>query len=149
MSVVGFDVFTAQRYIRMKLIQHVGLAAKVGLNVYDEPAPAGVTGNHIVMTNVSAEDLMVVGAVKVWTNTLWQVEYWARTHDPAVMAEGAALINDALHATSGTMSGSTYGDGNVWTCYRERALALPAEKAGDVTWRRAGGEYRVLVSATT
>lgn len=132
----------------MKLIQHLGLATLVGLNVFDEPAPADVTGNHIRLTLVSAEDLMVVGAVKIWTNTLWQVEYWSRTHDAGVMAEGAALINDALHNTSGTMSGSTYGDGNVWTCYRERALVLPPEIDGNVTWRRSGGEYRLLISAT-
>ena len=132
----------------MKLIQHVGLAADIGLHVYDEPAPDDVS-RYVLMTLVSAEDLMVVGASRVWTNTLWQIEYWAKTHDAAVTAAGAALINDALHNTSGTMSGSTYGDGNVWTCYRERALTLPPEIDGNVTWRRAGGEYRVLVTATT
>ena len=148
MSVAGYAPLTAARFIRQKLIQHLGLAADIGLNVYDQPPHEDVT-RYVLMTPVSAEDLMVVGAVRIWTNMLWQVEYWARTSDGGVTAAGAALIDDALHGTSGEMTGSTYGDGYVWTCYRERALVLPPEIDGNVTWRRAGGAYRCLVSATT
>lgn len=149
MSVVGYDPFVAQRFIRMKLIQHVGLAADIGLNVYDEPPQEDVS-RYVLMTPIAAEDFRTLNSgAKAWTNMLWQVEYWAKTHDAGVMAAGAALLNDALDLTSGTMSGSTYGDGEVWTCYRERPLTLPPESDGNVTWRRAGGEYRVMVTATT
>lgn len=149
MSIVGSDPFVALRFLRMKLIQHIGLSGLIGSNIYDEPAPAGVT-RYVLLTPITASDFRTLNSgAKAWTDMLWQVEYWAKTHDAGVMAEADAMLNDALDLTSGTMSGSTYGDGEVWVCYRERSLTLPPEKDGDVTWRRAGGEYRVRVQATT
>jgi hypothetical protein len=150
-SIVGSDPFVALRFLRMKLIQHVGLAADIGLHVYDEPnaVPAGVN-RFVLLTPVTAADFRTLNSgAKAWTDMLWQAEYWANTHDAAVMAAGDAMLNDALDLTSGTMSGSTYGDGDVWVCYRERPLTLPPEIDGNVTWRRAGGEYRCYVTATT
>ena len=90
---------------------------------------------------------MVVGADRVWSNVLMQVEAWGRTADDAVVAQVAALIDGALHDTSGAMTGADYGAGIVFSSTRERALNLPPEIDGDTIWRRAGGEYRLKVQA--
>ncbi|MDQ3540919.1 MAG: hypothetical protein M3440_09540 [Chloroflexota bacterium] len=144
---VGFDPYVGQRFIWMKLIQHLGLAADIGTDVYKDIVMGSPT-KYILMTVVNAEDLMVVGADKIWTNILWQIEYWTRANDDGVVAIGAAMIHEALHKTSGTMAGSTYGSGLVYSTHRVRALSLPPEVDGNTIWRRAGGEYRQLVQAT-
>lgn len=145
---VGFDPYVAARFIRAKLIQQSTLASLISTRVFRDVAPPDAAYPYVLMTLAAAEDLRALEAVKVWTNTLWQVEYWSRTNDDGVIAQGAALIDTALHKASGAMTGATYGNGNVYTTYRERALSLPAEVDGDVIWRRGGGEYRCLVAAT-
>lgn len=143
---IGYEPHVGGRYLRAKLIQDVTLAGWFGTDVYDSVAPAGKT-RYILLTPVNAEDLYSVGNIRVWNNQLWQVEAWSRTNDTAVVAMYADRIDAVLHDTSGVMTGTTYGDGTIWSVQRERALALPPEVDGDVIWRRAGGEYRLTVRA--
>ena len=144
----AFEPFIAKRYVRSRLIQSATLAGLIGTSVYADVAPSGSAALYVLMTVVSAEDLMVVGADRVWSNVLMQVEAWGRTADDAVVAQVAAAIDAALHDTSGTMTGADYGSGAVFSSVRERALLLPPEIDGDVIWRRAGGEYRLKVQAS-
>jgi hypothetical protein len=147
-TVPGYEPLVAARFIYGRLIQYPALAAKVGTRVYQDVAPQGTAFPHIVFTQIFASDLIVVNGIRIWSNMLWQIEYWARTNDPAVVAEGAALIDAALHRKSGPLTGATYGSGYMLECFRERPLALPPRTEGDVVYRRAGGEYRQRVQAT-
>lgn len=150
---VGFDPYVGARFIRAKLVQHAGLSALVSTRVFRDVAPDDAVYPYVLMGLVSAEDLRVIGEAKLWTNMLWQVEFWSRTNDDAVIAQGAALIDAALHNTSGSIAGATYGSGDVWSVVRERPLSLPAEVSTDrgtgfaAIWRRGGGEYRQLAQA--
>lgn len=143
----AFEPFIAKRYVRSRLIQSPTLAALIGTAVFADVAPKDAGSLYILMTVVSAEDLMVVGAERVWSDVLMQVEAWGRTSDDGVVAQVAALIDAALHKTDGVMTGAAYGSGLVLTTTRERALTLPAGIDGDNVWLRAGGEYRLKVQA--
>ena len=144
---VGYEPYLGARFIRMKLLQNAALTALVSQRVYRDVAPPEADYPYVVMTLLNANDLEVIGGIRVWADLLWQVEFWSRTNDDGVIAAGAAEIDAALHDTSGSMTGSTYGSGNVWAVVRERPIVLPPEIEGGVIWRRGGGEYRQLVQA--
>lgn len=140
---VASEPYVARRFIRSKLLASSALVARIGTRAYYQEVPSGSGYPYVLMTLVDANDLVVVGNIRVWSDQLWQVEVWNRTTDDAVMAQDVALLDVALHNTSGTMTGPTYGSGIVFDVSRERALELPPEQDGDVVWRRSGGEYRI------
>lgn len=145
-SSIGFEPHVGARFLRMLAIQDVTLAGWFGTNVYHAIAPTGLT-RYILLTPVNMEDRYAIGNERIWNDQLWQVEAWSRTNDDSVVAQYANRIDEVLHDARGVMTGTTYGDGTIWSTQRERALALPPEVDGDVIWRRAGGEYRLTVRA--
>lgn len=141
----AFEPLVAQRWARGTLLSNAELAAMIEGRVYYGAVPQGLQGLCVVLTVVSAEDSMVVGATRVWTNILLQVEAWGQDEQVGDLSQAAALVDVALHGSHGRVGGADPGAGLVLTCTRERPLFLPSFVEGDVVWRRFGGEYRLYV----
>lgn len=147
--IAAWEPYVARRFIRTTLIQDVPFTTRMGTRVYKDQAPDNAVTPYTIMTLVNSGDVVYVGGVRVWTNQLWQIEVWNRTADDAVMAQDAALMDQALNGAKGVMTGPDYGSGVVYATTRERALELPPTIDGDTVWSRAGGEYRLYVQGAS
>jgi hypothetical protein len=134
-------------FMRAALLANASIAAAVGdrVSAWEEWARTGRGDPSIVISFVNGRDVRVIGGVRVWTNCLYQVEWWARTRVPATVASGAALIDQVLDGAAGVVSGQGAGDGTVVATNRESPLFLPPDVDGEVVWMRAGGEYRLYI----
>lgn len=133
------EVVTAERWLVQVLKADTSLMALTP-RVYTMPTPQGAQVPLVLIGEVSASDLMAIGARRIWTNGLWTVRAVFESASWAGNLEAAANRIDAvLHAASGAPTG-----GNVWACVRERPFRL-VENNGGQQLRHLGGIYRIFV----
>jgi hypothetical protein len=106
--------------------------------VFEDVAPEGATDSDDKWIEFEAlapgDDVMVVGAQRVWTEFAIHVRAITRGRSTQALTAIADEIDNRLHRKSGTVS-----DGQVISCVR-------SETGGDVpdSWLRQGVEYRGL-----
>lgn len=107
-------------------------------------APALAATPYITMRSVpGGEDLMVVGAHRVWYRGLFDVIAVGTELQWSVLDQIAAAIDLLLHRGSGTPT-----NGVVHECVRELPISFDEEDEG-VQYVYVGGSYRISVSATS
>lgn len=133
------DTWTASQWLYSTLnVTAVTTLATGGVHVGVVPTEQEMP--YVVMRSIPADDLMVVGAVRIWSPQLWDViavgEVW-ETVDKI-----AAAVDVLLHKGSGAPS-----SGIVHECTRERAISFDEVDEG-VTYVYVGGTYLIKASAT-
>lgn len=116
--------------------------ALIGSRIYERPAPQGATYPMLLISlrspgndlrpnqgRILTDPLVLVEAVDLsgsWTGTLATLGAWIAAKLP-------------------TAQETTVTNGSIRGCFRERPFALVEQGADGKTYRRTGGEYRVLV----
>jgi len=90
------------RWLNAMLISDVTLAGLTPGGIFEGGAGDATPTPYVYYGMASAVDLMVVGAIRVWTNMLWDVTAVAQTTDPRVMRPISDRIDDLLHRASGS-----------------------------------------------
>lgn len=105
--------------------------------VWNTQAPQGATYPLVIYQFQSGLDLMVVDAVRIWTNMMYLVKVVGQTAYYGDLNAALARIDTLLHRTSGAVA-----DGTVWACVRESAFRLPETISGK-QYRSSGAQYRI------
>lgn len=132
------EVWTASQWLYSTLnVSAVTTLATGGVHVGTVPVEHAMP--YVVMRNVTSEDLMVVGAVRIWSAQLWDViavgDVW-ETVDKI-----AAACDVLLHKGFGAPS-----SGIVHECTRERAISFDELDEG-VNYIYVGGTYSIKATA--
>lgn len=128
------------RWLNTVLAADTQLAAVVGTRIYSDLAPQGTALPMVVYQMQSANDLMVLGAVRVWANAVYIVRGVAQS-----VAYGGTLLTmaDRIDAVLHAASGGTV-EGVVYECVREREFRMTEVGADGRQYRHMGGQYRIL-----
>jgi hypothetical protein len=131
----------ARSWLYQTLANDSALAPLIGRRIYNGRAEQGAAFPYVVLQLLSpGNDLIVVGAVRVWSDMLWLVKAVNKGTSTAALEPIADRIDALLHAKSGTVVG-----GVVHVAVRERPHELP-ERTDGVDYVNLGGEYRVKAS---
>lgn len=113
----------------------------VDTRIYQDVAPQGSTTPYIVyQASGQANDLMVVGQIRVWSDGLWTVKVVDQSNSYASADAVYTKVDLALHRGDGTATG-----GIVHTATREQTFSYPEIDQG-VHYKHIGGVYRIQVS---
>lgn len=132
-----------ERWLKETLSADATLTGLVGTRIYntrrDESAPLPCV---IYQMQSPGNDLVLLGAVRVWASPLYQVVGMMEYTPPhgsygGDLATIANRIDALLHGSSGSNVAGT-----VWTCVRERPFQM-AEVTSGRDFRRLGGLYRI------
>ncbi len=136
----GLEVDACEEFIYNTL--H-GDATLLGLvtDVYNTLAPQSTAYPFVVFQEMSGNDLMVTGAIRVWTGMQFIVKVVGQTADYGDIKAAVARVDTLLHRGSGTPA-----DGTVWSCVREQTVRLVETGPGGQAYRHGGGIYRLLAS---
>lgn len=117
------------------------LAPLASGGVWHGIAPVGVTTPFIVYALQTGNDLMQIGADRVWNDGLYAVKVCG----PSTMSGTLATIADSVDATLHHAGGVNVGTDSVMlSCTREQTLILP-EVVNGVTWLNYILIYRIYV----
>lgn len=129
-------------FIYSVLANDATLGALVGTRVYEDIAPRDANLPYVVFQMYAPNDVVGVGANRLWTQDLWMIKVIARQLSYKGDLQSAAKRVDALlHAADGSTV-----DGQVWACTREREVRYPETRDGGEQVRHLGGIYRILAS---
>lgn len=103
-------------------------------------APQGTAFPFVTFQMMAANDLMVVDAIRVWTNLVYLVKVVGESADFQTLRAVVARIDALLHRGSGTAA-----DGTVWACVREQAIRMPEVVSGR-QFRHDGALYRLYAT---
>jgi hypothetical protein len=110
--------------------------------VYRGTAPAAAVAPYVVMRMPTAQDdLMVVGAVRIWSPQLWDIIAIGTSLQWQVVDKIAAAVDALLHKGSGVPS-----SGIVHECTRERPISFDEVDEG-VTYVYVGATYLLKATA--
>lgn len=136
----------AGQWLYSTLVADATLAALTPGGIHEGVAPPDVTTPYVVFAFVSGVDRMAVGAIRVWTDMLWDVTAVAQGTDTRVLRPISARIDALLHDASGTVASG----GVVLTANREAVIRRGPER--DATDGRLylyrTQEYRVKAQKT-
>lgn len=124
----------------------LALTPTIGERLYNGVAPAAAAYPFGVMQLLSGgNDLLGVGGVRIWADTLWLIKVVQKSKNASVPATGSIepivnRIDALLHAKSGTVT-----NGVIWECVRERPFELPTVENG-VGYVQLGAEWRIKAS---
>lgn len=124
----------------------LALTPTIGDRLYNGVAPAEAAYPFGVFQLLSGgNDLLGVGAVRIWADTLWLIKVVQKSKNGSVPATGSIepivnRIDALLHAQSGTVT-----NGVIWECVRERPFELPTVENG-VGYVQLGAEWRIKAS---
>jgi hypothetical protein len=123
------------------------LAAGIENRIYDRGAPSGAAYPLVRMEILGpGNDLMVVGAQRVWSSPLILVYVTTNAPSTGSIELLADRMDALLHRASGTLAATgAAGAASIWTCIRERPFDLPDDSVSPAV-SRLGGEYRVTVT---
>jgi hypothetical protein len=128
-------------FIYQTLTGDATMQGLIGTKLYNGVIPAATALPAGVMQLLSGgNDLMGVGGVRIWADTLWLVKFIAKGASTGPLEPIAARADELLHAASGTVN-----NGVIWECVRERPFELPTVENG-VNYVQLGGEYRIKAS---
>ena len=114
------------QWLYSTLVSDATLASVAPGGIYEGLAGENVQTPYVVYNLVSANDLMVVGGIRVWTDMLWDVMAVCRGNDSRVLRPVSDRIDELLHRGSGAITG-----GVVLTCTREGLIRRGPEPAPD------------------
>lgn len=132
----GLEAASADEFVYSTLHGDSTLMGLVG-GIWNTQADQGATYPLVVYQFQSGTDLMVVDAVRIWTNMMYLVKVIGQTADYAALNPALARIDTLLHRTSGAVA-----DGTIWACVRETAFRLPETISGK-QYRSSGAQYRI------
>lgn len=140
----GIEQDAAAQWIFSTLHGDATLQALVtgGLDVYEGVAPEGSAFPSIVFQILSGRDVMVTGAIRIWTELVVLVKVIGKQSSFAALAPIVARIDQLLHKGSGTTS-----DGQTWGSIREQPFRL-AEVENGIQYQSSGGLYRLFVTSS-
>lgn len=107
--------------------------------VHSDVAPPTVDDPYISFSLQDADDLMVVGGARVWTDALYLVKVVAQGDSYVGLNPYNDLLDAALHNKSVPVTG-----GQICWCRRERPVRY-SETTDGVTYKHLGGLYRIQV----
>lgn len=136
----GIEPAVAEEWLDGLLNGDATLTGLVPSGAWNAQADEGTAFPLIVYQMMSGIDLAVVGAVRIWTNLIYQVKVIGQTANYAALNAAVARIDTLLHRASGSAA-----DGTVWACVREQTIRLPDSVAGK-QFRHAGATYRIYAS---
>jgi hypothetical protein len=132
----------ARSWLYQTLANDATLTPLIGKRIYNGRAEQGAAFPYVVLQLLSpGNDLIVVGAARIWSDMLWLVKAVNKGTSTAALEPIADRIDALLHAKSGTVVG-----GVIHVAVRERPHELP-ERTDGVDYVNLGGEYRVKASA--
>lgn len=105
------------QWIYSTLVSDATLAAITPGGIHEGMAGEDVVTPYIVYNLVSANDYMVIGGIRVWTDMLWDVMAVSQGNDTRVLRPVSDRIDELLHRASGSIVG-----GVVLTCTREGVI---------------------------
>lgn len=103
-------------------------------------APQGTPYPFVTYQMMSSIDLMVVDAIRIWTNLVYLVKVVGESADYQTLRAVVARIDALLHRASGTAT-----DGTIWACVREQSIRMPEVVSGK-QFRHDGGLYRLYAT---
>ena len=103
------------QFIYATLVSDATLAAAAPGGIHEGVAGADVVTPYVVYQNVSAVDVMVVGAIRVMSNQLWDITVVTQGRDGRVPRAAVDRIDQLMHASDG----SVVGGGVVLSFVRE------------------------------
>jgi hypothetical protein len=117
------------------------IGAGSAARIFNGVAPAGTSYPYVVMQLLSGgNDLMAVGAIRVWADMLWLIKVITRGTSTGGIEPIVNRIDALLHAKSGTVT-----NGVIHECVRERPFELPTVEDG-VAFVQLGAEWRIKAS---
>lgn len=121
------------------------LAGAAPGGVWEGAAPLSATQTpYIVYQWQGGQDVSVIGAIRVWNESSWQVKAVGPVTDYATLQSVADTIDARLQRASGV--GGT--DGRILLCVRQRAMSLP-EMVNGALWLNLIGLYDILAQPLT
>jgi|SRR6185312_586119 len=112
---------------------------------HNKVAPIDVTTPCIVYASATGNDLMVIGAQRIWNDGLY-----------TVTAQGPMSEAEAVYALAGTLDATLHGRGGVivanggvlmLSCTREQTIDLNSPLENGMQWLQVGGIYRLYNQA--
>lgn len=117
------------------------LTPTIGTRIYLATAPVDAAYPFCTMQMLSGgNDLMGVGAVRIWANMLWLIKVITKGTSTGAIEPIVNRIDALLHAKSGTVT-----NGVIHECVRERPFELPTVENG-VAYVQLGAEWRIKAS---
>lgn len=116
------------------------VTAQISTRIYADEVPDAVDSPYpcAVMTFIAGDDLMIQSAVRVWTETLYQVGVWVENQTQATADSIYEIVDGLLHRGAGTVAG-----GQVYSCVRLQPLTKLETAQGGKKFRFSGGLYRI------
>jgi hypothetical protein len=137
---VTHAVVSGYKWIDAILRPDTQLQSYVSGRLYTDVAPPTTATPYVITSLQGGIDLNTANAVRIWTDSLWQVKAVAPATD-SVKQEQAASRLDALLTAKTVVAGFTV------SCWREQTLYY-SETINGVVWRHLGGIYRLLIEPT-
>jgi hypothetical protein len=137
------ETSAAETWLYATLTGDATLTGLVGARVYNTRRPADGAMPCVVFQLQASGDVMVVGAVRVWSRLTYVVRGIAEPVPPSyegTLKSIAGRIDALLHGKSGSN-----GAGTVWSCVRVRPfqMAETPPQLGGREFRHLGGVYEI------
>ncbi len=107
-------------------------------------APVNTPAPFVVVSFLSGADTLSGNAYRLLSRLLYQVKVVAPNTMTAQIAEAAALVDDLLKRTAGSLTG-----GYIDACYRESPFALDDPPVAGVIFTAIGGNYRLEIQQSS
>lgn len=114
-----------------------------GQKVYHDEAPSGTVPPYIVLIQVSALPVKVLGNVEVWSESLFLVKGIDRSTSQGTI-EGVMQRADAvLNGASGTVT-----NGTIFFCASEDEVKYIEHEPGGPVYQHLGRRWRIQAKST-
>ncbi len=112
---------------------------------HNKVAPPDAVSPLIVYASATGEDLMSVGAIRVWNDGLYTVKACGPATQATAIYTLAATIDATLHNTGGVIVAN--GGVLMLSCTREGTIDLEEPLENGLLWLNVGGIYRLYNQA--
>lgn len=134
--------FAGRVFIYSTLVADATMNGHVNGRIYEGIAPSSAAFPYVIFQEYAPNDVMGMGAVRLWRNDLWIVKVLDRTESFfGNIKTIATRLDTVLHRGAGTNV-----EGVVWACTREQPLSQIESNEGGDQIRHLGGIYRILAT---
>jgi hypothetical protein len=127
------EIQIANEWLYATLSADAALMAIVSDRIYEYPAPKSATYPLVAFQFQDGQDLMVVNAMRVWSNLLYLVRGVSKSDSAVEVKNIADRIEAVLHRAGGS---------GVAACMREAPFRM-VEVIDPVKYQHMGGLYRI------